>query len=355
MGRKAREMAAARAQAEAFPGTVIAVDAMGGDNAPSVVLEGVAAALDADPSLKIVLTGPAEVVEPFADAHERCGAHATTQVIDMAEHPARAVRSKKDSSLVVGCRLVKEGQAAGFFSAGSTGACLAAATLVIGRVKGVQRPALAMPLPAPAHPVLLCDVGANADCKPAYLVQFARMAGIYAKRILGVENPRIGLLNIGEEDTKGNELSIKTHGLMVKQVPGFAGNAEGRDLLTGAFDVVVCDGFTGNVTLKTIEGTSKVLFKMVKETMMSSTKAKLGALALKDGLYDLKDRMSADTYGGAPLLGCKGAVVVGHGSSNAKAVKNGILVTARAARENVSEIIAQTLSGADMNDSEQVE
>ena len=180
MGRKSRELAAARAAAEAFPGTVLAVDAMGGDNAPSVVLEGVAAALEADPALKIVLCGPDEVVTPFAANHERCEAHVTTQVVDMGEHPARAVRQKKDSSIVVGCRLVKEGQAAGFFSAGSTGACLAAATLVVGRVKGVQRPALAMPLPAPSHPVLLCDVGANADCKPAYLVQFARMAGIYA-------------------------------------------------------------------------------------------------------------------------------------------------------------------------------
>lgn len=355
MGRKSRELAAARATAEAFPGTVLAVDAMGGDNAPSVVLEGVAAALEADPALKIVLCGPDEVVTPFAANHERCEARATTQVIDMGEHPARAVRQKKDSSIVVGCRLVKEGQAAGFFSAGSTGACLAAATLVVGRVKGVQRPALAMPLPAPSRPVLLCDVGANADCKPAYLVQFARMAGIYAERILGIPNPRIGLLNIGEEEEKGNDLAIKTHALMAKQVPGFAGNAEGRDILTGDFDVVVCDGFTGNVTLKTIEGTSKVLFKMVKEAMMSSAKAKIGALALKSELYELKDRMSADTYGGAPLLGCKGAVVVGHGSSNAKAVKNGILVTARAARENVSEIIAQTLAGSDASNSEQVE
>ena len=355
MGRKSRESAVARDEAAAFPGTVLAVDAMGGDDAPGVVLEGVASALEADPELKIILCGPDEVVSPFAAQHERCEARVTTQVIDMGEHPARAVRQKKDSSIVVGSRLVKEGEAAGFFSAGSTGACLAAATLVIGRVKGVQRPALAMPLPAPSHPVLLCDVGANADCKPAYLVQFARMAGIYAERIMGVSGPRIGLLNIGEEETKGNDLAIKAHSLMAKQVPGFAGNAEGRDILTGEFDVVVCDGFTGNVTLKTIEGTSKVLFKMVKDAMMSSTKAKLGALALKSELYELKDRMSADTYGGAPLLGCKGAVVVGHGSSNAKAVKNGILVTARAARENVSERIAQTLAGSDANISEQIE
>lgn len=354
MARRKSEVPAAPASSPETQ-TVIAVDAMGGDNAPGVVLEGVAAALDADPRLKVVLCGPAEVVGPFAAEHARCEAKATTEVVDMAEHPARAVRSKKDSSLVVGCRLVKEGQAEGFFSAGSTGACLAAATLVIGRVKGVQRPALSMPLPAPAHPVLLCDVGANADCKPAYLVQFARMASVYAERILGLANPRVGLLNIGEEETKGNDLAQKAYGLMKKQVPGFAGNAEGRDILTGDFDVVVCDGFTGNVTLKTIEGTSSVLFKLVKGAMLSSTKAKLGALALKGSLYELKERMSADTYGGAPLLGCKGAVVVGHGSSSAKAIENGVLATARAAREGVSEIIAQTFSGANIADDAQLE
>lgn len=355
MTRKKREAARESIAVASSDKTCIAVDAMGGDNAPSVVLEGVAAALDADEALQVILCGPEQVVEPFAEQHRRCAARSTTQVIEMGEHPARAVRGKKDSSLVVGCQLVKEGVAAGFFSAGSTGACLAASTLVIGRVKGVQRPAIAMPLPAPAHPVLLCDVGANADCKPGYLVQFARMASVYAERILGMENPRVGLLNIGEEETKGNDLALKAHALMAKQVPGFAGNAEGGDILSGGFDVIVCDGFTGNVALKTIEGTSKTLFKMVKETMMSSPRAKLGALALKDGLYNLKDRMSADTYGGAPLLGCKGAVVIGHGSSNARAIKNGVLVTAQAARENVSEIIAQTFAGATSGDDAQVE
>lgn len=355
MARKNRELHTVPVASEPLEGTVIAVDAMGGDNAPGVVLEGVAAALDADSALHVILCGPDEVVSPFAASHARCTAQVTTEVIEMGEHPARAVRSKKDSSIVVGCRLVKEGAAQGFFSAGSTGACLAAATLVVGRVKGVQRPAIAMPLPAPAHPVLLCDVGANADCKPAYLVQFARMASVYAERILGMESPRVGLLNIGEEETKGNEMSLKAHALLAKQLPGFIGNAEGGDILSGGFDVIVCDGFTGNVALKTIEGTSKTIFKMVKETMMSSTKAKLGALALKDGLYDLKNRMSADTYGGAPLLGCKGAVTIGHGSSNARAIENGVHACARTAREHVSEIIAQTFAGVAQSDDAQVE
>ena len=333
----------------------VVVDAMGGDDAPGVVLEGVGQAVAQDPSLTVILTGPEDVIVPFAAQHGNVIAHPTTEVIGMGEHPAEAVRRKKDSSIVVGCQLVKDGEAGGFFSAGSTGACMSAATLVIGRIKGVKRPAIATVLPSPVAKVVFADMGANADCKPEYLVQFARMARVYAQVTLGIDNPSVGLLNIGEEEEKGNDLAIKTHALMAKQVPGFAGNAEGRDILTGDFDVVVCDGFTGNVTLKTIEGTSKVLFKMVKEAMMSSAKAKIGALALKSELYELKDRMSADTYGGAPLLGCKGAVVVGHGSSNAKAVKNGILVTARAARENVSEIIAQTLAGSDASNSEQVE
>ena len=178
---------------------VVAVDAMGGDDAPGVVLDGVAQALASDPALEIVLCGPADVVEPFAAAHERCTPQACSEVIAMAEHPANAVRKKKDSSIVVGCRLVKEGAAQGFFSAGSTGACLAAGTLVMGRIKGVARPALATVIPSPVRPVVMCDIGANADCKPEYLVQFGQMASIYAEKVIGIEHPRAALLNIGEE------------------------------------------------------------------------------------------------------------------------------------------------------------
>ena len=222
----------------------ITVDALGGDNAPGVVLEGVEAALAADADLSVILCGPAEVVEPFASSHDRCVARATTEEISMAEHPANAVRKKKDSSIVVGCRLVKEGEAQGFFSAGSTGACLAAGTLVIGRIKGVSRPALATLVPSPAKPVVLCDVGANADCKPEYLVQFAEMASIYARKIMGVENPRVGLLNIGEEEEKGSQFAQEAHALLKAQVDNFDGNAEGRDVMDGSCDVVVCDSPT---------------------------------------------------------------------------------------------------------------
>jgi len=250
------------------------------------------------------------------------------------------VRKKKDSSIVVGCRLVKEGEAQGFFSAGSTGACLAAGTLVMGRIKGIARPALATLLPSPVKPVVLCDVGANADCKPEYLVQFAEMASIYANKILGIAEPRVGLLNIGEEEEKGSQFAQEAHQLLKEKVPNFAGNAEGRDVLGGEFDVIVCDGFTGNVCLKTIEGTAKMLFKQIKGIMMSSFKTKIGALMLKDGLKGLAASVDPDEAGGAPLLGVKGACIVGHGSSGARAIKNGVLASARYVRSGMTEEIA---------------
>lgn len=328
----------------------IAVDAMGGDNAPEVVLEGVAAALAVDEGLTVILCGPADVVEPFAAQHARCRAQVAAEVIEMAEHPAQAVRKKKDSSIVVGCRLVKEGQAQGFFSAGSTGACLAAATLVMGRIKGISRPCLATVVPSPARPIVLCDVGANADCKPEYLVQFAQMGSVYAQKILGYESPKAALLNIGEEDTKGNALAQEAHQLMAKRLTNFAGNCEGRDVLGAQYEVVVTDGFTGNVCLKTIEGASKVLFSAIKDAMMSTTKGKIGALCVKDGLKGLKSQVSPDTYGGAPLLGVKGACIVGHGSSGAVAIENGVLTTARVVRQGVSEIIQHMVQAGNGSD-----
>ena len=323
----------------------LTVDALGGDHAPGVVLDGVAAALAEDADLHIVLCGPADTVEPFCAEHERCRAVATTEFIAMDEHPANAVRKKKDSSIVVGCRLVKEGEASGFFSAGSTGACLAAATLVMGRIKGVSRPALCTVIPSPAKPVVMCDVGANADCKPEYLVQFAQMATIYMEQVIGVNEPKAALLNIGEEDTKGSAFAQEAFALLKEQVPNFVGNGEGNDILPGNYDIFVTDGFTGNVCLKTIEGTSKTLFKALKDIFYSSTVTKLGALTIKGGLKDLMAQVSPDTYGGAPLLGVKGACIVGHGSSNATAIKNGIHTTAKIVRTNVSEMIAETVLG----------
>ena len=313
----------------------IVVDAHGADDAPAVVLDGVTAALAERDDFEVILVGLEETVCPFAQKHERVQAKVCTQLIEMGEHGAMAVRKKKDSSIVIGCNLVKEGAAQGFFSAGSTGACMAAATLKIGRIKGVKRPALVTVIPSPAAKTVFCDIGANADCKPEYLVQFAKMASVYAQITLGVKNPRIGLLNIGEEKDKGSEFAQECHKLMEEEVSHFAGNAEGRDIALGGFDVIVCDGFTGNVVLKTIEGVSKALFGALKETFMNSTKSKIAALMLKNDLSALKASLSADEFGGAQLLGIKGVCLIGHGSSNAKAIKNGILATVNAVEGNM--------------------
>lgn len=325
----------------------VVVDAMGGDDAPGVVLEGVDQAVAQDPSLTVILTGPEDVIVPFAAQHGNVIAHPTTEVIGMGEHPAEAVRRKKDSSIVVGCRLVKDGEAGGFFSAGSTGACMSAATLVIGRIKGVKRPAIATVLPSPVAKVVFADMGANADCKPDYLVQFARMARVYAQVTLGIDNPSVGLLNIGEEETKGSEFAQECHRLMKEHVPNFRGNAEGRALALGGFDVIVTDGFTGNVALKVYEGVGMALLAGLKETIYSTTKSKIGGLLVKDALSKFKDELSADKYGGAQLLGCKGVCLIGHGSSNAQAICSGVLATADAIRQDMPGRLAFALADGD--------
>lgn len=325
----------------------VVVDAMGGDDAPGVVLEGVGQAVAQDPSLTVILTGPEDVIVPFAAQHGNVIAHPTTEVIGMGEHPAEAVRRKKDSSIVVGCRLVKDGETGGFFSAGSTGACMSAATLVIGRIKGVKRPAIATVLPSPVAKVVFADMGANADCKPEYLVQFARMARVYAQVTLGIDNPSVGLLNIGEEETKGSEFAQECHRLMKEHVPNFRGNAEGRALALGGFDVIVTDGFTGNVALKVYEGVGMALLAGLKETIYSTTKSKIGGLLIKDALSKFKDELSADKYGGAQLLGCKGVCLIGHGSSNAQAICSGVLATADAIRQDMPGRLAFALADGD--------
>jgi len=326
--------------------TTIAVDAMGGDFAPEAVLEGVASALAADPSLRVLLVGSAQVVEAFAAGHERCEAVATTQVIEMAEHPAAAVRGKSDSSIVVGCRLVKEGRADGFFSAGSTGAAMAAAALVIGRIKGVQRPAIATVLPTAGAPCVLLDVGANADCKPEHLAQFATMGAAYAVAALGIHGPRIGLLNIGEEPTKGSQLAQDAYALL-EGTPGFVGNVEGRDIPAGTVDVVVTDGFTGNVVLKLMEGMSKHLLAEFKGALMSSPVNKVAAVVLKPSLGALRDKLDPDSHGAAPLLGLNGLALIGHGSSSPRAVASALRVGAVAVRAGLVGSIATALARVD--------
>lgn len=330
----------------------VAVDAIGGDKAPAVVLEGVAAALAADTELEVLLTGHADVVEPFAAATDRCAAVVTTQSIDMDENPAAAVRAKSDSSIVVGCRLVREGRAHAFFSAGSTGACMAAAMLIMGRIRGIPRPAIATVVPTTQSPLVLLDVGANADCKPEHLLHFARMGIVYSRIVLGVQQPRVALLNIGEEPTKGSLLAIEAHKLMRKGLSGFIGNVEGRDLITGVADVIVTDGFTGNVTLKLLEGVSKSLLSQVREAMTVNALTSLAGAVLKPSLTRLKHRLDPDTYGGAPLLGVDGICIIGHGSSGSTAVASALRVAAQAVRGGLTERIRDAFQSHDFETQE---
>jgi len=320
----------------------IAVDLMGGDSAPDVVVEGVGAALDADPGLHVLLVGP-EDARAAATRLERCTPVIATEVIAMDEHPANAVRAKKDSSIVVGARLVREGRADGFFSAGNTGACMAAATLVVGRLPGVQRPALATVVPTGASPTILLDVGANADVKPEMLLQFAHMGAAYARITLGVASPRVGLLNIGEEPTKGSALAQEAYVLLTQGLPGFLGNVEGRDVTSGAVDVIVTDGFTGNVTLKVLEGLSRHLLSEVKAALTSTPINKLAAAVVQPSLVALKERLDPDVYGGAPLLGVNGVCMIGHGSSSARAIASGVATTATAVRGGLTAAIAAAI------------
>ncbi|MCL2606216.1 MAG: phosphate acyltransferase PlsX [Coriobacteriia bacterium] len=325
---------------------IIAVDALGGDFAPKNVLDGVALAVLRDENLRVMLCGPAEVVEPFASseaAKGRVDAVATTEEIPMDEQDtARAVRKLKDASIVVAARLVKEGTAQGFISAGSTAACLAAGTLIVGRIRGVARPTLAVVLPG-KKPCVLADTGANADVKPELLVQFAEMGRAYARTILGVDSPRIALLNIGSEEGKGSELAKEAQILMREQTDNFIGNVEGRDILDGTADVIVTDGFTGNVVLKTLEGSMGFLLGKIKTVLMATTLSKLAALVLKGSFAGLKQELDPDQYGAAPLLGVKGLCLVAHGSSSPEAIANGILVGAKAVRNELVEKIAASM------------
>jgi glycerol-3-phosphate acyltransferase PlsX len=322
----------------------LAVDAVGGDFAPDAVLEGVTDALAHDPALHILLVGPADVVVPFSREHERVEAIVATETITMEEHPANAVRTKKDSSVVVGARLVRDGKADGFFSAGNTGAMMAASTLVMGRIRGVQRPAIATVIPTAGPPCVLLDVGANADCKPENLVQFALMGAAYARTTLGVAQPRIALLNIGEEPTKGSQFAQDAHALLAAQVPGFIGNVEGRDIPEGTADVVVTDGFTGNVALKLMEGMSKQLLEQFKAAMLSSPVNKVAAAVLKPSLDLLRDKLDPDAHGAAPLLGVAGLSLIGHGSSGPKAVASALRVGGVAVRGGLVDRIAESLA-----------
>lgn len=331
----------------------VCVDVVGGDEKPEVVLEGITAALQANSDLVVVAAGPDEIVTPFAAAHERVVALAAPDVITMEDDPIHAVMKKRRSSIVKGCRAVKKGDADGFFSAGATGAITAAATAYVTPFKYDEdgekrpvRPCITSALPNRVGSLtILCDMGANPDVEPADIVRFAQMGAAYARVVCGIENPRIGLLSNGTEDTKGSHFTKTCFPLMQEQVAGFAGNCEGGDITSGNVDVVVCDGFAGNVALKATEGAAKFLMSELKKSFMSSIKTKIAAVLLKDQLMELKAKLSGDAKGGAMLLGLKGVVLIGHGATSVEAVKNGTLATAEAVRAGLVENIAVSVDG----------
>lgn len=329
----------------------VALDAMGGDNAPGeTVLGAIQAAREY--SMGVYLVGREEAIRTQLARHDTQGLDLpivnTDEVIEMDEHPATAVRNKKQASMTVALELVRDGEAVGAVSAGNSGAMLAASIFILRRIPGVDRPALGGILPTRDGVSLVIDMGANVDCKPEYLQQFALMGSIYMNRIFHIDTPRVGLLSNGEEETKGNQQVIEAHLLIKESAPtlglNFIGNVEGRDIPAGKADVVVCDGFVGNVVLKLSEGLAETLLGLMREQMTSSLPSKLAAAVLRPGLRKIFKRMDYAEYGGVPLLGVRGAAIVSHGRSNAKAIKNALRVARETAETGVASAIAEDLA-----------
>ncbi|HZD88399.1 MAG TPA: phosphate acyltransferase PlsX [Gaiellaceae bacterium] len=318
--------------------TRIAVDAMGGDRGPAEIVEGALAAR-AD-GVEPLLVGPSGLDSRGLTLRE------AADVIEMHEKPAETVRAKPDSSLVSAFRAVAEGEAAAVVSAGNTGAALAAGLLELRRLPGVLRPAIAVPIPSRRGPSILIDAGANADARPEHLLQFAHMGTVFAREILGVAEPEVRLLSIGEEREKGNQLTLEAHALLAA-APGlhFRGNTEGRDILEGAADVVVADGFTGNVALKAVEGTIRTLLESLRSEIAATARGKVGGLLIRPAARRLRARLDPDTYGGAYLLGLRGLAVIAHGNSSSTAIANAIRLAARGVEHDVVDRLGARLPG----------
>jgi glycerol-3-phosphate acyltransferase PlsX len=337
---------------------------MGSDRAPKPEIEGAIHAAR-NYGVRVLLVGPESTIKAELDRHPSASrlpleiVHAS-EVITMEDKAVQAVRAKRDSSMRVGLRLVREGQAAGFVTAGNTGAAMATAKMVLGALAGVDRPALAAVFPtAPGTAAILLDVGANVDCKPHNLEQFAVMGEIYFRSMFGntasgnsssrsslstAKRPRVGLLSIGEEETKGNELTRESFQLLKRLPLNFVGNVEGRDLFNGNVDVIVADGFVGNVALKISEGVAKLVRTVLKESLKATISSQVGAMLSRSAFADFKKRIDHTEYGGAPLLGVKGVCIITHGSSNANAIKNAVRVAAEFAKRNINGSIEQGLS-----------
>ena len=310
----------------------IAVDAMGGDHAPAQIVKGAALAAR-EYGVDISLVGLPQVVQPLLDSHPRLQIVPCTQVIAMDEHPAQAVRNKPDSSISVCARLCKEGRADGWTSAGNSGAIMATALFVQGRIRGVERPALGSVIPTRDGFAYFLDVGANVDSKPEYMTQFAMMGAVYAREMLGRAQPRVGLLSNGEEEGKGDERVRETARRLKGTLPGFIGNVEPKDIYGARADVIVADGFVGNVAIKMAEATAEFLFRNLRDELPRTVTGMLGGLLIRPGVRQIRERVDWREFGGAPLLGIDGVAVVAHGRSDARAMKNAIRVT-REAVEN---------------------
>ena len=322
----------------------VALDAMGGDNAPAAIVQGAVDAINAGKDIKVYLVGKDALVREELTKYnynaEQIEIVDAAEVIEMAEPPVMAIRKKKDSSIVKALHLVKEGTCDAFVSAGSSGAVLVGGQLIVGRIKGVERPPLAPLIPTESGASLLIDCGANVDARPSHLVQFAKMGSVYMESVMGIKNPRVAIVNIGDEEEKGNALVKETFPLL-KNTPeiNFIGSIEARDIPKGHADVIVCEAFVGNVILKLYEGVGGTLIKKVKEGMMTTLRSKIGALLVKPALKSCLKSFDLEEYGGAPLLGLKGLVVKTHGSSKAVEIKNTILQCRTLKEQNINEKI----------------
>jgi phosphate acyltransferase len=329
----------------------IALDAMGGDSGPELIIEGGLAALRENRNFEIILLGPEEYLRQHLATLDMGGSvtgrlhieHAP-ETITMNESPVEAVRRKKNSTIMVGFDLVRAGQADAVVSAGHSGATLASAVKKLGRLKGISRPGIASLFPTLKQPVMIMDLGANVDCRPQHLLQFAIMASSCISKILQIPTPRVGLLSIGEEAGKGNALVKEAHELLAESSLNFIGNVEGRDVYQGNVDVIVCDGFVGNVSLKVSEGLADAAMQMLRSEILKSVRAKLGYLLIRNAFSNFRKRVDYAEYGGAPLLGINGTGIVSHGKSNATAIKNAVVVAANMVEKRVNEAIIEALA-----------